>query len=219
MWIIFDLDDTLIDTSGSITPIALKEALFSMKKQGLDLPFSLEEGYQELSHFNQKERSSELAVTSFARLHGASSNCLEAGLKALSNKKCLEQITLLPDALSVLSRLVERHQLFLVSCGERKFQMTKMLLAGIDWNFFQDGAFSPLTEKKFFYEIFAKKYRWVAEETWVCGDRISKDLVPAKELGYHTVHMRWGRGLGETGLKREVDYTITHLRELEKLLV
>ena len=52
----------------------------------------------------------------------------------------------------------------------------------------------------------------------VCGDRICFDLTPAKELGFKTVQIVKGRGVGNTGLKNDVDYTILHLSELNNIL-
>lgn len=52
----------------------------------------------------------------------------------------------------------------------------------------------------------------------VCGDRIAIDLTPAKELGLTTVQMLSGRGVCCVGNKRDVDFSISHLGEIYKIL-
>ena len=51
----------------------------------------------------------------------------------------------------------------------------------------------------------------------VCGDRIAMDLVPAFELGFTTVHMRWGRGsLVKTA--EWAHHAISDLSELKRIV-
>ena len=65
MLIVFDLDDTLLDTSGGITPFKLKEALsFLFEDVG-------EELYQELLVLNRTASSSKEALAALAKRRGA----------------------------------------------------------------------------------------------------------------------------------------------------
>lgn len=53
-------------------------------------------------------------------------------------------------------------------------------------------------------------------EALVCGDRVSMDLSPAKELGMFTVHLRNGRGQFHDSPKAHVDLAIDDLTQLHE---
>ena len=55
-------------------------------------------------------------------------------------------------------------------------------------------------------------------EVLVCGDRIPADLIPARELGFRTAQIKWGRGLNSTKHKGDVDYSISALGELKGIV-
>ena len=125
----------------------------------------------------------------------------------------------LDDAVEVLHELAESYPLALVTKGKERLQKEKMRRAKIPIKLFSYLCFceeGPLSNqgKKEFYESIGKEIGISPDQVLVCGDRISIDLAPAKELGYITVQIRWGRGLGNTGLKKDVDYTILHLSEI-----
>lgn len=217
MWIIFDLDDTLIDTSGSITPFALRQALEAIEES--EAPFGdFESAYRELLDLNATSVSSRQALALFGARRTLPAPSIDAALKWLSDPQCWHSIAPVKGASALLHRLTARHHLALVTRGEERVQRQKMELAGIDVQLFKKCYFCPDSAKKKSYELFALETGAVAENVWVCGDRIAFDLSPAKALGYHTVQLKWGRGLRETGLKSDVDYTIYHLDELETLL-
>ena len=72
MLIIFDLDDTLIDTSGCITYYKLEDALNAMQAQGLVLPdFAV--ALELLRRLNKVSLSAESALSECLELLGADS--------------------------------------------------------------------------------------------------------------------------------------------------
>ena len=93
-----------------------------------------------------------------------------------------------------------------------------MKRAGISTEFFTKLYFCEEGEKEKIYQKVSEEMGISPLNALVCGDRISLDLTPAKMLGYKTVQIKWGRGLGNTGFKNHVDYTILHLKELKNLL-
>ncbi|MEM8727800.1 MAG: HAD family hydrolase [Chlamydiota bacterium] len=218
MLIIFDLDDTLIDTSGSIVPAVLKNALIAMEGVGLSVA-NFNRSYDELLRLDTFHSSSAEAIQEFLEINKAPVQCLDAALNAVYESPGFsETIRPVEDAIEVLEQLSMRHPLVLVTKGKEKIQREKMKRAGIATRLFTKLYFCMDEDKK-------KTYRKVHQETGispvnalVCGDRIYLDLTPAKELGYKTVQLRRGRGLGNTGFKKDVDYTILYLKELEALL-
>lgn len=223
MLIIFDLDDTLIDTSGSITPGLLKNALREMRKVGLECS-DFDVAYQRLLHLDRNHLSSFKALQEFIEIYRAPAECCRVGIREIYEKPIYsESIQPLDDAIEILHELAESYQLALVTKGKECIQKEKMQSAKIPIKLFSYLYFcekGPLSSqgKKGFYESIGKEIGISPSQVLVCGDRISIDLTPAKELGYKTVQMRWGRGLGNTGLKKDVDYTILHLSEIRSIV-
>ena len=220
MLIIFDLDDTLIDTSGSVAPGILKNALHAMQKEGLALK-NFKMAYRELLQLNAFHISSREAISEFLEINQAPPSCFQIGVREVYENPRLDwEIKPLEGAGETLEKLSRKYQLVLVTHGKESVQREKMRRAGILPRFFARLYFCEGGNKKKAYEqagqelgVFPLKHCAL-----VCGDRISFDLAPAKGLGYNTVHIKWGRGLGDTGLKKDVDYTILRLKELCPLL-
>ena len=216
--IIFDLDDTLIDTSGSILPGILRNALKAMQGQGWYLK-NFELAYKELLQLNAAHISSKEAVREFLEINQAPNYCLDVGLQEIYERPVFHQpIQPVEDAIEVLEELSNEHQLVLVTKGKESIQREKMKRAGISSQFFTRLYFCEEGNKKKAYQKVSQQTGISPLKSLVCGDRISLDLSPAKELGYKTVQIKWGRGLGNTGLKKDVDYTILHLKEMKVLL-
>ena len=220
MLIIFDLDDTLIDTSGSITPIRLEAALRRMSEEGLEFE-DFDAALGILKQLNATAPSARRALKEFLELHGAGPQFFSLGIQEIYENISLNApVMLLEGALDLLQELKEAHQLALVTVGIPEFQFEKMKKAGVDSTIFSRIAVSEEGNKKTYYQEIVAELGFPPSEVVVCGDRISADLAPAKELGFRTVHFLSGRALN--GLIAEsgaVDATILKLAELKKLLV
>ena len=218
MLIIFDLDDTLIDTSGSILPGVLRNALKEMEGVGLTMA-NFNRSYEELLRLNMFHTSSKDALKEFLEINRAPKSCLDVALDVVYERPVFEgSIQPVEDAIEVLEDLSKSHPLVLVTKGKEKIQREKMKRAGISTQFFTKLYFCADGEKKKIYQKVSEEMGISPLNALVCGDRISLDLTPAKSLGYKTVQIKWGRGLGNTGFKKDVDYTILHLKELQTLL-
>lgn len=216
--IIFDLDDTLIDTSGSILPGVLRNALKAMEGVGLSMA-NFNRSYNELLRLNTFHLSSVEAIREFLEINKAPTQCLDVALKAIYESPIFnEPIQPVEDAIEVLEELSAHHPLVLVTKGKEKVQREKMKRAGISTQFFTKLYFCADGDKKKIYQKVSEEMGISPLNALVCGDRISLDLTPAKELGCKTVQLKWGRGLGNTGFKKDVDYTILYLKELKALL-
>ena len=216
--IIFDLDDTLIDTSGSIVPNVLKHALKEMEKVGLVMA-DFNRSYHLLVRLNTYHLHLQDAMEEFLEMHRAPMKCLDVGLQAVYDTPVFTApIRPIEGAVQVLQELSLSHLLVMVTHGKKSIQMEKMNKAGIKAQWFNQLYFCTDRDKKTIYQKISWKMGICPLNGLVCGDRIYFDLTPAKELGYKTVQIRWGRGLGNTGFKKDVDYTILHLRELTALL-
>lgn len=217
MLIIFDLDDTLIDTSGSVTPFKMRECLENLIATELNIT-DLEASYQRLLSLNERAASSKEALYQFLLgFEGAPQLWARISVQMTKPLPADFCVPTTPYAREVLEILAKTHTLALVTGGYPPFQIEKLEKAGINRSFFSKIAIPEDSMKKPFYESLIKEFAVEPDGVLVCGDRIAMDLVPAHALGCKTVHMRWGRG---RNLEREkwVTHSISHLGELRNIL-
>lgn len=218
MLIIFDLDDTLIDTSGCITPVKLEDALLCMQGAGLALP-NFSEAVEMVKRLDESSESARQTLSEFLEICGADQKYLEIGVKEIYENISLDiPVFPLEQALEVLIQLGAVHQLAIVTMGKPHQQLHKMKKAGIDTTLFSKIVVSEDQTKKPHYQSIVEELGFSSRDVVVCGDRIRTDLAPAKELGFKTVHVRWGRGRNSAGAKSDVDYTVSELPEIIEII-
>lgn len=218
MLIIFDLDDTLIDTSGSVTPIMLGLALKKMIKQGLNVPDFATARFQ-LWVLDRKTSSSRETLKLFLAHMRADPGLLEIGMQEMYRELPPKlKVKPLKGAKKILEELSKKHLLALVTGGLPHFQRAKWEKAGIDSSLFSKIAIAEKSEKKIYYQNIALELKQSPAEIIVVGDRVGLDLIPAKELGFKTIQMRWGRGLQYDSRQDAVDYAISNLEEIRAVL-
>ncbi len=216
MLIIFDLDDTLIDTSGSTVPVKLKDALKAMVQAGLKVP-SFDKALDLLTEVDSRSPNGEESIRTFLRNIKADSSFAVIGA-AEFYKPLHEDITvkLLQGAREVLSVLQRKYTLVLVSKGSKELQYQKMKKAGIDTSIFSKIIITEEYNKRQKYEEIMKEFKSTPLDTIVVGDKFYSDLLPAKELGIKTVQVLWGRALKYP--EEGADYKIKTLRDLPKIV-
>jgi putative hydrolase of the HAD superfamily len=216
--IIFDLDDTLIDTSGCITHFKLEDALNAMVGQGLAVA-DFHESLHLLRRLDSTSDSARAALSEFVEMMGGDKSFYEVAVKEVYENLSPDlPIFPLDGAVELLSDLGLDHQLALVTVGKQALQMEKMKKAGIDSRIFSKIIVTEERNKKPHYQMIVDELGYSPSEVIVCGDRMAIDLVPARELGFKTVKMQWGRGLNPAGFKGEADYCISELKELKRIV-
>jgi putative hydrolase of the HAD superfamily len=215
--IIFDLDDTIIDTSGSITPFKMRRCLELLVKEGLKIA-DFESALKLLFECNSKALKSQDALASFVKMMGGRGELVQKVFPEMTSPLPAGfPVLVTPKAKEVLAELAKKHILALVTGGSPTFQQEKLEKAGVDRSFFSKIAIPEDSIKKPFYEACFKEFSVAPKDVWVCGDRIAMDLKPAHELGMRTIHMRWGRGaIGNT--EPWIDHEIFELSELKRVL-
>ncbi|MBS0621299.1 MAG: HAD family hydrolase [Verrucomicrobia bacterium] len=218
MLIIFDLDDTLVDTSGCLTHYKLEEALQAMIREGMEIPH-FDEALEMLRRLDRHAESARSSLSEFIEILGADSRFLEIGVKTVYDTPC-GSLSLFPleGALDLLQDLSKHHELALVTVGSAERQTEKLKKAGIDTGLFSKIAVLEERNKKMHYQVIAEGLGYAPSQVLVCGDRIPVDLTPARELGFKTVQMQWGRGVYAGGGQGDVDYRIAALPELKKIV-
>lgn len=219
MLIIFDLDDTLIQTTNSVTFPRIANAVNKMAEAGLTLP-DLASAIAELQEINSSSNSAEEALRVFLSRYNADSRFFQIGWNEIYHTFD-DDSPVLPSegAQTVLSELAKNFQLALVTRGEEITQMCKLKNSGIDSALFSKIIIcASVSEKLSAYQQIIREAQVDPREVIVCGDRISVDLSPGKSLGCVTVHMLQGRGLLKRGAQEDVDFEITKLDELYPIL-
>lgn len=218
MLIIFDLDDTLIDTSGCITHYKLEDALHAMVREGLSVP-DFTAALDLLRRLDSTSESARSALAEFVEILGTDQRFFDIGVKEIYENVSLElPIFPLDGAIELLTDLGQQHQLALVTVGKQSLQMDKLKKAGIDSRIFSKISVTEERNKKPHYQMIVDELGYAPTEVIVCGDRIPVDLIPARELGFKTVQMQWGRGLNSIGFKGDVDYCISELKEIKNIV-
>lgn len=179
----------------------------------------LDVAYKELLAIDAVSPKSQESILSFARQEGFDLSKVARALAELKTPLPFDfKIPTTPCAKEILAFFHSTHTLALVTGGYPPFQREKMEKAGLDSAIFSRIAIPEDSVKKPFYSHLAKEFSMVPDQIWVCGDRVEMDLIPAQELGFKTVHMRWGRGA--RGAKSDkVDYSIASLPELKRIIL
>jgi len=215
--IVFDLDDTLIDTSGAVTPFKMQECLKKCIAVGLPI-VDFSSAYQELLSMNRNSLKSIDALKTFMTPYQPISSqideVLEELFSPLPESFCIPTT---PCAKEILEFYKKLCPIALVTGGDPSFQWEKLKKAGIDSSVFSMIGIPEDSIKKPYYQAVQKNFAIPSREIWVCGDRIEMDLRPAFELGFRTIHMRWGRGTLTTS-EKWIDHSISELSELKEII-
>ena len=100
----------------------------------------------------------------------------------------------------------------ILSAGNRELQKEKLKVSDIDTKQFEYIFIAEDGSKKPYYSIISN----LNELTLVVGDKIRKDLAPAKALGFYTAHINiFNRPKLENSC---VDFTITDIMELVPII-
>ncbi len=218
MLIIFDLDDTLIDSSGSIIPVKLKAALQAMLKAGLKVS-SPDAAFRTLLSINATSLNGKETLRTFLDSIRADVRFLEIGLKEYYGAtETSFSVSPLPEVIKVLTELKENHDLVIVSTGDEKQQQLKLKKANINPALFHKIIVCEGYNKKNHYKHLMKEFNYQPEEILVCGDKFETDLLPAKELGMRTAHLLWGRASSIPIKGGGPDYNIRGLPELKRIV-
>jgi putative hydrolase of the HAD superfamily len=217
--IIFDLDDTLIDTSNSITPKRLEKAVMAMTQLGLRVGDTTK-AVKEILELSRHCNSSAETITKFVEKYNGDINHVERGVYVTYYSPITEDV-IVKTKEGVKEVLLELYKKFYALCvvtvGEEFVQKQKLEKAGIDYSIFSKIIVSREREKKHCYKKIIEELRDCSKEKIiVCGDRIDIDLVPAKQLGLITVLLK--NKYKTYNSFDNVDYIIHEISEIKDVL-
>jgi putative hydrolase of the HAD superfamily len=218
MLIIFDLDDTLIDTSGSYLPFKLRLALKAMIKNGLKVD-SEEKSFEKILEINIYAGNGKNAIKQFLEEVGWDENIFKIGVNTYYGETnelvCIEP---LPHTLSVLEELSKENILALVSYGDEKEQHHKLRATKIKEEWFKKIIITNEYDKTLHYEYLLEKFHVAPKDTIAIGDKFEGDLLPARKLGMKTIHFMYGRGKTNPPSLESVDYQTDNILKVKEIV-
>lgn len=187
--VVFDLDDTLIDTSGQLVAPAHRKAAAAMIAAGLEA--SLEEVAEKRLDFARAAPIEEVDLR-VAAFFGGGREAAEAGHQAYFGHR-IASLDPFPFVPAVLDQLAPR-TLLLVTAGLEATQRKKLELAGLV-RYFEEAVVVDVGGDKGVAIARLLRERTIAfEEAVVVGDRLDREIAAGRRLGTWTVRVAYGEG-------------------------
>lgn len=195
-----DLDDTLVDTSGLLVPLAAERSCQAMKEAGLAC--TLDECLSWRAELAPNHSHREIFQLIARRAGHADDQKLgDVGSQIFYNHPAIpEPLALLPDADATLTALAEKYLLFLVTSGAPDTQWKKIRAACLE-NRFQGIFVVDKFNGQHKGEAFAKILElWKLEPAALLsvGNRLREEIRHAKRVGAQTCYFEYGEHVGET---------------------
>ena len=191
--IIFDLDDTLYDCSGTLVVRGRKHVAKTIARlincpedEAYQLQLDMEEKYGVKANIYEK----------IVTLYNLPSTYAQELLEEFVHID-ISDITVFPDVIDTLIQLKTRgYKLILVTSGDKQIQGKKIDALGLNNRRFDDvvitGRNKEQSKKACFHEIM-KRYDLQPEEVICVGDKIDDELTASKSLGMVTIMFEHGR--------------------------
>lgn len=218
--IIFDLDDTLYDCTGSLLAASRKRLAKAMVQTGL--PCSEEKAYSMQEKLSEKYGPPYQVITEIATIFGLDNEFINNASNAYNSNE-VSDIKLFPDVIPTLKKLAnENYMLFLLSTGIHERQQKKIKILELEPYFdeiiINDQEVGLLLKDCF--KMILKKYQLNPRNVVVVGDRVKVELKIAKSFGMSTIQMLHGRFKVETesDFINKPDYKIKRIFQLPTIL-
>ncbi|MDO8141436.1 MAG: HAD-IA family hydrolase [Candidatus Brocadiales bacterium] len=221
--IIFDLDDTLYDCSGTLVVQGRKKVaktiarlINSSEEEAYLLQLQMEEKYGVKANIYEK------IVTHYHLPNSCARELLEEFVHVeISN------IILFPDVIGTLMHLKSQgYKLILVTSGDKQIQEKKIGALGLNDNYFDDILIADRNKdqaKTGCFKHIMQQYNLKPEEIICVGDKIDDELTAGKTLGIVTVMFEHGRHYNAYLKVRDKyikpDYFIKHINDILELRI
>lgn len=216
--IAFDLDDTLLDTSGLLAPAATREAFDTLIKAGLKL--SAEE-CEKLRIEWIKEISHRDVFEKLALHHGTADTrvAAEMATQLFYEPRLPESLPLLTGAKENLDYLKKRYSLYLVTAGTEDAQLRKVKALGIADYFkeiFVVNSLKKNRKKDVFLEIIQKN-RIKPSELLCIGNSLTSEIRDAIEIQAVSCYFEFGEDRGRLATDPQLQPTY-HIKTHAELI-
>ena len=198
--LIFDLDDTLVDTLGFLVQPAINEACQAMIDAGLKTDLqACKTKYDELFRSSPRQNIYSEIVQAMGVQNGKTpEDVAQAGVLAFYDREIKEDITPFPGTVETLEKLRQIFSLHLVTFGTPKTQRKKIDLLKIG-HLFSDINIVDVArekEKKSAFKKLLYSFPKLEPKAFVSiGNRIDSEIRCGKELKMQTILMLHGEYL------------------------
>lgn len=221
--IIFDLDDTLYDCSGTLVLQGRKHAAKTIARL---INCSEEEAYHLQLEMEEKYGTQVNIYEKIATLYNLPDTYARELLEEFVRVD-ISNIRLFSDVLDTLVQLKTRGcKLILVTSGEKQIQRKKIDVLGLSDRYFDEILITDRNNdqaKKDCFKEIMHRYNLKPEEILCVGDKINDELTAGKSLGIITVMFQHGRHFKAYLKQRDQyikpDYSIEHMKDLLGLKV
>ncbi|MNJ93233.1 putative HAD-hydrolase YfnB [compost metagenome] len=215
--IAFDLDDTLLDTSALLVPLASQRACEAMIAAGVNC--TLEQCMKDRHSLASSQSHTEI-FTSIANRYGTNQNgkAIHDALEQFYNPEIPMALPLLAGAIENLQELKRKYKLYLVTMGVPDAQKRKVMALNIEQLFngiyILNGFIGEKKEDAFKDIIEREKIQ--PHQLLSIGNRLSSEIRDAKRCGSRTCYFAHGEHVGEIPQFPEdnPDFTIANHKEL-----
>lgn len=216
--IVFDLDDTIVDTFTALIMPLESQAVAEMISVGMPEADSrqLIELILELRR-DAPDRIEELLVQKFPQAEG---KALEAR-RAVFSHASPDNLRIEPSVKDMLREMSVRYDTYLVTTGRTDFQNRKLDQLGIR-SLFKGIAVlasgSEETKERWLSSLVNSGYR--PESVIVVGNRLDNEIRAGNSLGMVTVWVKYGEGSGLSPCEEmgQPDYIISNIKEFPEVL-
>jgi len=221
--IIFDLDDTLYDCSGTLVVRGRRQVaktiarlINSSEEEAYHLQLEMEEKYGVKTNIYEK-------IVSHYHLPGS---YVQELLEEFIHVE-ISNITLFSDVVDTLIQLKSKgYRLLLVTSGDKEIQRKKIDVLGLYNRYFDDIVIIERNKgqlKEACFQEIIKRYDLQAEEILCVGDKIDDELTASKSLGMVTVMFEHGRHYNAYVKVQDKhikpDYFIKHTKDILELRI
>ncbi|MBC7466534.1 MAG: HAD hydrolase-like protein [Bdellovibrio sp.] len=215
--IAFDLDDTLLDTTGILVPKASAHAFQILINNGLRLTLAecQERRLQMIQTMSHKEVFRILA-DEFGNQQTVAA--VPAAIAAFYEPQLPDTLPLLPGAIENIKELKDKYKLYIVTAGTESAQRSKAKSLGIEPYFEHIYVVNSLDKKRkedAFLDII-KKNNLKNHELLCVGNSLSSEIFDAVKIGAIACYFEFGeeRSVFPTDPKDQPHFRVRHHGEL-----
>jgi len=189
LYLIFDLDDTLLNTTRTLGRKQLAKVASALTAE--EFIMSQQSALQALIDIRERCGSGRDAIVGFCQKYSVSDLLMNRALSVYYNDvDPADGIEPMPGAIELLNQLKIDSILALVSIGKRHIQLKKLTVAGIDASIFDPLIIIEQADKGQAYREVVSLWQLKPQDLSkivVIGDRYTTDIEPAQKLGMRTV--------------------------------
>lgn len=219
--LVFDLDDTLLDTHRQLVPRAARDACIAMIETGLKTTLSdCLRAWENNSKSSARREVFQHLVEKFGILAGRDAEAVrKKGYDAFYDRTIDGGLTLPKGVREMLERLHEKYSLHLVTSGVPRTQQEKIDVLGLR-PYFDSITIVDSSRGETKSDAFArimKSTRALPTRHLSIGNRVDTDISEARALGWQACWVRYGEyvALEPRDELEQPEYTVNSITELE----